>query len=521
MNSTIKHRILMGVIVFAVLIQFVSLVSASPTFTDTGFRYPTDNQGPYTYTGWLAGGPGMPSYFKGYYHIGQDIEANVDDTVYPISDGEIIYISVNGWNKNEGDNNYGIVVKHTLNTGENFLVVYGHVRPINTNLRYSKSGVVKSAVPVSKETAFATIGPYGSVPHLHLGILPTTKYPSTNWGMMPLNKWPNTNGFVDPINWITTKTPLNSVSPSLPTSLIQYKSDGSTGISLGDTTTENTVIMKGGVSDPGGNNVQLEVEVKPVNTEFTGTSTLLSPLVASGSTASVTYTGLSDGTYKWRARAKNSNGATGPWQDAGSNAANDPDFKVSIAQASPVTLTVSPSSGRQGATFTFNGNGYTPNGAIEYHVKKLDNTEFPAATLTASSSGVLSYSYQSTTASPVGTYTIWAIDKTTGRQSNNVQETITAAPVAPVTLAVSPTSGPQGTTFTFSGNGYTPNGAMEWHVKKPDNVEYPTATLYADASGGLKNSYTSTSSSMVGTYTIWAIDKSTGRQSNNVQETIT
>lgn len=219
-------------------------------------------------------------------------------------------------------------------------------------------------------------------------------------------------------------TPQELQAPNKPTDLIQYKSDGITGILLGDTTTENIIIMTGGVSDPGGNSVQLEVEVKPVNTEFTGTSTFLSPLVASGSTASVTYTGLSDGVYKWRARAKNSNGATGFWQDAGGNAENDPDFKVSIAQASPVTLIVSPSSGRQGTIFTFNGNGYTPNGAIEFHVRKPDNTEFPAAILTASSSGVLSYSYQSTTASPVGTYTIWAIDKTTGRQSNNVQETI-------------------------------------------------------------------------------------------------
>lgn len=91
---------------------------------------------------------------------------------------------------------------------------------------------------------------------------------------------------------------------------------------------------------------------------------------------------------------------------------------------SPVTLTVSPLSGRQGTTFTFSGNGYTHNEAIEYHVRKPDNTEYPVTTLTASNSGVLSYSYRSTTASPVGTYTIWAIDKKTGRQSNNVQETI-------------------------------------------------------------------------------------------------
>ena len=100
--------------------------------------------------------------------------------------------------------------------------------------------------------------------------------------------------------------------------------------------------------------------------------------------------------------------------------------KELTVNAAPVTLTVSPSSGKQGTKFTFGGNGYTPSGAIAYHVKKPDNIEFPVATLTASSSGVLIYSYPSTTASMVGTYTIWAIDSATGRQSNSVQETITS-----------------------------------------------------------------------------------------------
>ena len=78
-----------------------------------------------------------------------------------------------------------------------------------------------------------------------------------------------------------------------------------------------------------------------------------------------------------------------------------------------------------GTIFTVSGNGYTPNGPVAYHVKKPDNTEFPVATLTASSSGVITYPYKSTTASMVGTYTIWAIDKSISRQSTNVQETIT------------------------------------------------------------------------------------------------
>jgi N-acetylmuramoyl-L-alanine amidase len=67
---------------------------------------------------------------------------------------------------------------------------------------------------------------------------------------------------------------INSAPPGLPTSLTQYKSDGVTGITVGGTTTESTVIMKGGVSDPSGNTVKLEVEVEPVGSpSFTGTPT--------------------------------------------------------------------------------------------------------------------------------------------------------------------------------------------------------------------------------------------------------
>lgn len=222
-------------------------------------------------------------------------------------------------------------------------------------------------------------------------------------------------------------TPIGTQLPTIPTSLIQYKSDGVTGIALGGTTTENKVVMKGGVSDPSKNKVQLEVEVKPVGTDFTGTPSFSSSLVASGSKASVICSGLSNGKYHWQARVKNSKGVTGPWQSAGGNAENMPDFVVS---ATPVTLKVSPSSGKQGTTFTFRGDSYTKKGEIEFHVRKPDNTEYPVTTLTASSSGALSYKYKSTTSSMIGTYTIWAIDSATGRKSNEVKETITAAPVS-------------------------------------------------------------------------------------------
>jgi murein DD-endopeptidase MepM/ murein hydrolase activator NlpD len=161
----------------------------------------------YEYAGWLARGD-KGHYLSDKYHLGQDIEANVGDDVYAITDGVVAYISYNDW----GAGNLGIVLRHALSDGTEFLALYGHVR-----------SDVEIGDHVADGESFATIGPYDSVPHLHFGIHPGLTMPLTNWGAMPLSSWPdpnaypgdpngpNTNGFVDPMEWITTRTPLKAV----------------------------------------------------------------------------------------------------------------------------------------------------------------------------------------------------------------------------------------------------------------------------------------------------------------------
>jgi hypothetical protein len=62
----------------------------------------------------------------------------------------------------------------------------------------------------------------------------------------------------------------------------QFRSNGTTAISVGATTDETTVVLRGTVTDPDvGDQVRLEVEVKPVGTAFTGSGTQQSGLVAS------------------------------------------------------------------------------------------------------------------------------------------------------------------------------------------------------------------------------------------------
>ena len=216
-----------------------SIQRSSVERTNTGFCYPTGKSPTapngkqdyayygeactyYEYAGWLArgdkdeDGDGRWDYASDYYHIGQDIEAEPEDEVYAIADGVVIYKSDpgydHGWDKNRGDNNLGVIVKHRLRDGAEFLALYGHV---HSNVSLNDS--IEGGAP------FATIGPFGNEPHLHFGIHPGSKLPQSDspkkigWGMMGLVHWilgeePNTNGFADPIDWITAKSPYGQFS---------------------------------------------------------------------------------------------------------------------------------------------------------------------------------------------------------------------------------------------------------------------------------------------------------------------
>lgn len=123
-----------------------------------------------------------------------------------------------------------------------------------------------------------------------------------------------------------------NTNPNVPSGLNQFKSDGTTIISIGGSTDETTVIFKGTVSDPDNNNVQLQVEVKQTGVVFDGTGILTGTLVSSGSLSQVTASGLSQVSYHWRARTIDSLGATSAWVNFGGNGEpNGIDFSVDTA----------------------------------------------------------------------------------------------------------------------------------------------------------------------------------------------
>ncbi|GEM_PF-5136872 len=138
--------------------------------------------------------------------------------------------------------------------------------------------------------------------------------------------------------------------PNIPTAVNQFKSDGTTAISEGGTTNESTVIFKGTVSDPDGDQVRLEIELRQTNEAFTGTPTpeTISSFVNSGNQVPpITRGGLVNGSYKWQYRAVDSKGAASQWREFGT--AGNTDFIVNITQTGTVmanaTLNGSPWSG--------------------------------------------------------------------------------------------------------------------------------------------------------------------------------
>ena len=135
---------------------------------------------------------------------------------------------------------------------------------------------------------------------------------------------------------------LPSSPPNTPGSLGQFKSNGTTSIPVGGATEETTVVLKGTVTDGGGDTVKLQVEVRPLGTGFTGAPTHESALVSSGGVAAATVSGLTASTsYHWQARAMNSQGGTSGWVAFGGNAETTADFIVgSSASTCPAEVII-------------------------------------------------------------------------------------------------------------------------------------------------------------------------------------
>lgn len=83
-------------------------------------------------------------------------------------------------------------------------------------------------------------------------------------------------------------------------------------------------------------------------------------------------------------------------------------------------IAMAPMSGPPGTTFTQGGLGFSPNGTVTLHFEKPDGTEYPTQTVNLDNIGHFEVNYTAPMDKPLGTYTWWAVDDTTGIRSNYV-----------------------------------------------------------------------------------------------------
>ena len=141
--------------------------------------------------------------------------------------------------------------------------------------------------------------------------------------------------------------PYEFQAPAAPTSLAQYKSDGTTTISAGGFTPQTSVVLKFTMSSVNASDsITPQVEVQEVGTAFTNTITNSGSAVAySGTpvTGTVTITGLASGkSYHWQAEVSNSAGQSA-WVAMGGS----PDFQVDTTAP---TVTINQTGGQADPT---------------------------------------------------------------------------------------------------------------------------------------------------------------------------
>lgn len=131
--------------------------------------------------------------------------------------------------------------------------------------------------------------------------------------------------------------------PRFPRSLTQSSLRDSTitPVPIGGTTLESTMVfsgrveatdkVEGRIADSRENELQLEVEVRPVGVNLTGTpnsNCTSSRAVPSGLTTVSLCSELPPGAYHWQARSRNRAGGVSCWISAGANSENSADFIV-------------------------------------------------------------------------------------------------------------------------------------------------------------------------------------------------
>ncbi len=160
-----------------------------------------------------------------------------------------------------------------------------------------------------------------------------------------------------------------------------------------------------------------------------------------------------------------------------------------LGDATP-SLAVAPDTGAAGTKFQFSGSNFLPN---DVQVQASLNGS-PLGTVGSNAEGAVAFFLETTTNTPANEYTLQLTDSA-GR-SATVTFAVTAVASGNPTLAVTPTSGPPGTTFTFDAANFTAGGASV----ALDGQAVGQITI--DAAGSAKLTLETKGETAPGTYTL-------------------
>ncbi len=135
-------------------------------------------------------------------------------------------------------------------------------------------------------------------------------------------------------------------------------------------------------------------------------------------------------------------------------------------------IEIRPNIGTVGASFTISGSHFTPNRAVTLYFIGVDGEEFMTTQKLAGTDGWFSFSLVAYQDYPIGTNTVWAVDDTTGKKSNEVSFTIvsTLSAAMPTSPGLSSSPGPtiSNLTPTFQWSGVSGADGYGFYIS-----EYP------------------------------------------------
>jgi len=208
-----------------------------------------------------------------------------------------------------------------------------------------------------------------------------------------------------------------------------------------------------------------------------------------------------------------------------------PDLVVQNQSASPTTVEAG-SLTYISCTVKNQGSGSAASSYIKYYLSSNStydpvDTYFTSDYVSILSSGGTS-SENATVTIPSGTstgtkYILFYADKdgsvSESIETNNVAyKAITVIDPVNPQVNVSPTTGPQGTTFTETGSGFTKNNTATLYFDRP-GLGVITLPVNTDSNGAYTNLWLC-DACPIGTYSYWAIDDATGQTSNTVSFTV-